>query len=116
MFGIVDVVSTVLTEFRYFWCMVYVSYTSLEAKKLYTVGLSLFLACSTLAFIIFVLRYICEALYLVYILLFTCSIWDLAFAPNGTQLVVAAGNRVLIYDTTDGTLVQALKGILESYF
>ncbi len=38
------------------------------------------------------------------------SIWDLCFRPDGTQLIVAAGNRVLVYDTNDGTLIQPLKG------
>uniref|UniRef100_A0A6I8SFF2 Intraflagellar transport protein 122 homolog n=1 Tax=Xenopus tropicalis TaxID=8364 RepID=A0A6I8SFF2_XENTR len=37
-------------------------------------------------------------------------IYDLAFKPDGTQLIVAAGNRVLVYDTSDGTMIQPLKG------
>lgn len=37
-------------------------------------------------------------------------IYDLAFKPDGSQLVVAAGTRVLVYDTADGALVQPLKG------
>ncbi|KAK2571545.1 Intraflagellar transport protein 122-like protein [Acropora cervicornis] len=37
-------------------------------------------------------------------------IYDLEFNPDGSQLIVAAGNRVLVYDTNDGTLVQPLKG------
>ncbi|XP_027558414.1 intraflagellar transport protein 122 homolog isoform X2 [Neopelma chrysocephalum] len=37
-------------------------------------------------------------------------IYDLAFKPDGTQLIVAAGNRLLVYDTSDGTLIQPLKG------
>ena len=42
---------------------------------------------------------------------FLCfSVWDLCFRPDGTQLIVAAGNRVLVYDTNDGTLIQPLKG------
>uniref|UniRef100_A0AAY5E800 Intraflagellar transport protein 122 homolog n=1 Tax=Electrophorus electricus TaxID=8005 RepID=A0AAY5E800_ELEEL len=43
------------------------------------------------------------------VLVFT-FIYDVAFKPDGTQLIVAAGNRVLVYDTADGTLVQPLKG------
>ena len=38
------------------------------------------------------------------------SVWDLCFNPAGDQLIVAAGNRVCVYDATDGTLVQPLKG------
>ncbi|KAI6077329.1 Intraflagellar transport protein 122-like protein isoform X1 [Aix galericulata] len=37
-------------------------------------------------------------------------IYDLAFRPDGAQLIIAAGNRLLVYDTSDGTLIQPLKG------
>ncbi|XP_025908320.1 intraflagellar transport protein 122 homolog isoform X2 [Nothoprocta perdicaria] len=37
-------------------------------------------------------------------------IYDLAFKPDGTQLIIAAGNKLLVYDTSDGTLIQPLKG------
>uniref|UniRef100_A0A670XVT2 IFT122 first beta-propeller domain-containing protein n=1 Tax=Pseudonaja textilis TaxID=8673 RepID=A0A670XVT2_PSETE len=37
------------------------------------------------------------------------SIYDLAFKPDGTQLIIASGNRLLVYDTSDGTLIQPLK-------
>uniref|UniRef100_K1QVZ0 Intraflagellar transport protein 122 homolog n=1 Tax=Magallana gigas TaxID=29159 RepID=K1QVZ0_MAGGI len=40
----------------------------------------------------------------------TNSIWGLCFRPDGSQLIVAAGNRVLVYDTNDGSLIQPLKG------
>ena len=30
--------------------------------------------------------------------------------PDGTQIIVAAGQRVLVYDTSDGSLIQPLKG------
>ncbi|KDR19634.1 hypothetical protein L798_06155, partial [Zootermopsis nevadensis] len=37
-------------------------------------------------------------------------IYDLCFNPDGSHLVVAAGQRVLVYDTSDGSLIQPLKG------
>ncbi|XP_061625468.1 intraflagellar transport protein 122 homolog isoform X4 [Phyllopteryx taeniolatus] len=37
-------------------------------------------------------------------------VYDLAFKPDGTQLIVAAGLHVLVYDTSDGTIIQPLKG------
>ncbi|XP_020611190.1 intraflagellar transport protein 122 homolog isoform X2 [Orbicella faveolata] len=43
-------------------------------------------------------------------------IYDLAFKPDGSQLIVAAGNRVLVYDTNDGTLIQPLKGHKETVY
>jgi intraflagellar transport protein 122 len=36
-------------------------------------------------------------------------IYGVCFNPDGTQLVVATGNRVLVYETSDGSLVQTLK-------
>lgn len=41
---------------------------------------------------------------------FRCCVYDLAFKPDGSELLVAAGTKVLIYDGTDGTLLQSLKG------
>ena len=40
----------------------------------------------------------------------------LLFRPDGLQLIVAAGTRVLVYDTNDGTLVQPLKGHKDTVF
>jgi intraflagellar transport protein 122 len=37
-------------------------------------------------------------------------IYDLAFHPEGKQLIVTAGSRVLVYDSSDGKLQQTLKG------
>mmetsp|Transcript_26127 Transcript_26127/g.60322 ORF Transcript_26127/g.60322 Transcript_26127/m.60322 type:complete len:1204 (+) Transcript_26127:58-3669(+) len=37
-------------------------------------------------------------------------VYDIAFKPDGSQMVVACGNRVLIYDAADGDLLHTLKG------
>lgn len=42
---------------------------------------------------------------------FRCCVYDLAFKPDGSELLVAADTKVLIYDGTDGTLLQSLKGL-----
>lgn len=43
-------------------------------------------------------------------------IWSIAFKLDGSQIIVAAGNRVLVYDATDGDLVHSLKGHKDSVF
>lgn len=44
-------------------------------------------------------------------------IWSIAFKqPDGTQIIVAAGNRVLVYDAANGDLVHSLKGHKDSVF
>lgn len=43
-------------------------------------------------------------------------VWDMCFKPDGSQLIVAAGNRVLVYDANDGTMVQPLKGHKETVY
>lgn len=40
----------------------------------------------------------------------TQCIFDICFNPDGTQLIVAGGDHVLVYDTSDGNLIQTLKG------
>jgi len=37
-------------------------------------------------------------------------VYDVAFKPDGTQILAAAGNKVLVYNATDGKLIAALKG------
>eukprot|EP00164_Ancoracysta_twista_P001588 GFYU01002082.1.p1 GENE.GFYU01002082.1~~GFYU01002082.1.p1 ORF type:complete len:1195 (-),score=419.63 GFYU01002082.1:77-3661(-) len=44
------------------------------------------------------------------------SVNDLCMRPDGTQLVVAVGNRVLIYDAGDGDLLHSLKGHKETVY
>lgn len=44
------------------------------------------------------------------------SIYDLCFHPDGSQLIVASGNRVLVYNTSDGSLLQPLKGHKDSVY
>eukprot|EP00854_Cymbomonas_tetramitiformis_P014886 gene14886-17599_t len=36
--------------------------------------------------------------------------YDIAFKPDGTQLVTGVGSRVLVYDAVDGDLLHSLKG------
>ena len=38
------------------------------------------------------------------------SVYDVAYSPDGDQLIVAADIRVYVYNANDGTLIQALKG------
>ena len=37
-------------------------------------------------------------------------VWCITFSPDGSQLVLAVGNRVLVFDPTDGELINSLKG------
>mmetsp|Transcript_24173 Transcript_24173/g.65451 ORF Transcript_24173/g.65451 Transcript_24173/m.65451 type:complete len:1251 (-) Transcript_24173:228-3980(-) len=37
-------------------------------------------------------------------------VYDIAFRPDGSQLVAACGTRVLVYDAADGNLLHSLKG------
>ncbi|XP_058792241.1 intraflagellar transport protein 122 homolog [Phymastichus coffea] len=37
-------------------------------------------------------------------------IYDLCYNPSGSQLIVAAGQHVLVYESNDGALIQLLKG------
>jgi intraflagellar transport protein 122 len=41
---------------------------------------------------------------------FRNCIFDLAFSPDGMQVLIAIGNRVLVYDASDGDLLHSLKG------
>ncbi|KAI8805829.1 WD40-repeat-containing domain protein [Cladochytrium replicatum] len=36
-------------------------------------------------------------------------IYDVAFKPDGTQLIAAAGSEILVYDVNEGELIQSLK-------
>jgi len=38
------------------------------------------------------------------------SVWDLCFSPDGSRLIVATGNKVLVYESATGSLIQPLKG------
>nr|CAD7589738.1 unnamed protein product [Timema genevievae] len=51
---------------------------------------------------------LCQTVHLNYVTPY--SIYSLCFNPDGTHLVVAAGLQVLVYDTSDGSLIQPLKG------
>ena len=43
-------------------------------------------------------------------------VYDVAFKPDGTQLVAAVGSRVLVYDAADGDLLHSLKGHKDTLF
>ncbi|XP_046555893.1 intraflagellar transport protein 122 homolog [Haliotis rubra] len=43
-------------------------------------------------------------------------VWSVCFKSDGSQLVVAAGNRVLVYDANDGSMIQPLKGHKETVY
>ena len=38
------------------------------------------------------------------------AVWDICFNPDGTQMIVAVTNRVLVYDAVDADLLQSLRG------
>lgn len=40
---------------------------------------------------------------------FFFSVHTICFSPDGTQLVVGAGEKVMVYDPRDGALVQLLQ-------
>ena len=40
----------------------------------------------------------------------TNCVYDIAFKPDGSQLVAAVGSRVLVYDAVNGDLLHSLKG------
>ena len=37
-------------------------------------------------------------------------VWCITFKPDGSQLVLAVGNRVLVFDPSEGELIKSLKG------
>lgn len=43
-------------------------------------------------------------------------VYDIAFKPDGTQLVAAVGIRVLVYNAIDGSLQHSLKGHKDTLF
>lgn len=40
----------------------------------------------------------------------TRTIWDICFSPDGSQIVVAATSRVLVYNGDDRSLIKSLRG------
>ena len=36
------------------------------------------------------------------------AVWDICFNPDGSQMIVAVTNRVLVYDAVDANLLQVL--------
>lgn len=43
-------------------------------------------------------------------------VYDVAYKPDGSQLVVAAGSKVLVYSAEDGSLIQALRAHKDQVF
>eukprot|EP00466_Bigelowiella_natans_P012811 jgi/Bigna1/68700/fgenesh1_pg.6_\ len=43
-------------------------------------------------------------------------VYSIAFKPDGTQLLVAVGNRILVYHAADGDLLHSLKGHRSSVY
>lgn len=44
------------------------------------------------------------------------SIHSICFHPDGVQLIVAAGDKVLVYEPADGTLIETLKAHKDTVF
>lgn len=42
------------------------------------------------------------------------SIYDLAFNPGGTHLMMTAENKIYVYDVNSGKMIQTLKGHKET--
>lgn len=38
------------------------------------------------------------------------SIYDLCYNPDGKQIILAAGQNVMVYDNNNGALIQILRG------
>jgi len=45
-----------------------------------------------------------------FFVIFNCSIHATCFHPEALQLIVGAGDKVLVYDASDGNLIDTLKG------
>lgn len=44
------------------------------------------------------------------------SIYSTCYHPDALQLIVAAGDKVLVYEPNDGTLIETLKGHKDTVF
>ena len=44
------------------------------------------------------------------------SVYDICFRPDGTQVIVAAGKHVVMYDASNGAVLSALKGHKETVY
>ena len=49
-------------------------------------------------------------LYDLIVLLIICSVWDVCFSPNGSQLVAGVGTRVVVFSAREKTQLASLKG------
>ena len=41
--------------------------------------------------------------------IYSSTVWDICFNPDGSQMIVAVTNRVLMYDAVDANLLQVFK-------
>lgn len=48
--------------------------------------------------------------------IYTNAIHDIQYTIDGTQLLCAVGNRILVYDTVDGELIHSLKGHCDTIY
>ena len=46
----------------------------------------------------------------------TRSVWDMCFSPDGSQVIVAVSNRVVVYDAIDKEILHSLRGHKGSVF
>jgi intraflagellar transport protein 122 len=46
----------------------------------------------------------------------TNIVWNIAFKPDGTEFILAIGDRVFVYEATEGKLLHPLRGHSENVY